>query len=400
MNPVIAIPAFQRAHSLERLLNSIDEANRRSDSELKLLVSLEGGSSMDVRKVADQFAARTDLDVKVVQQPDRLGLRKHILWCGDLSKTYGAVVVLEDDLIVDPHFFGYASKALEFYESDPKVAGIALYAPQYNEFAMLPFRPLFNGFSAYPMQTACSWGQCWSANQWSRFRSWYDKATDQRVKQNLYLPARVKGWSENSWKKYFACFLVETGTSFIYPYEGYSSNCGDEGGFHNHHGSSIHQVEMGFSGRPAPTLSFSRLEDSTVRYDSFMEQCGEEVLRRMGLGISTLDLYGLKPLQLLQNEQAVATCRPMKNWHASFPLRFRPIEQNLYFPCEDHNCGPIHLGKGSEIEDSRGVPMDFESLSYFAGFNLAFRAPLTAITRNLAGTWFSHFRRKLASYWP
>jgi hypothetical protein len=76
------------------------------------------------------------------------------------------VVVLEDDLVVDRYYYLYASCALQHYRCDDRVAGIALYAPEYNEYASLPFAPMANGYSTYPMQMPCSWGQCWTREQW------------------------------------------------------------------------------------------------------------------------------------------------------------------------------------------------------------------------------------------
>lgn len=396
MKPIVAIPAYSRARSLKRLLDSVHEASRCGNTSFKVLISLEGGASESVRATANQFASLSDLEVEVVSQPNRLGLRKHILWCGDLSQTYGSVAVLEDDLLVDPHFYSYASHALEFFESDPKAAGIALYAPQFNEFAMLPFRPLNGGYSAYPMQTACSWGQCWSASQWSRFRKWYSNSSADQIAKNPKLPARVAAWSESSWKKYFACFLVETGASFVYPYQGYSTNCADEGGFHNQQGTSVHQIDLALPSRPSPDFSFVRVDDSLVRYDSFMEQCGEEVLSSFGLeGSTVLDLYGLKPLELLDEASVVATCRAMKKYDARFPFRFRPIEQNLRFPCVNEGSGPIYLGRPSEIQKSSALPMNLATLTYLSGFNLALRRPLTGMTREIPKAWLSLLRKKL-----
>ena len=62
----------------------------------------------------------------VLCHPERLGLRRHIISCGDLTEKYGAVMILEDDLYVSPDFYNYAMRALDKYGEHPQIAGIAL----------------------------------------------------------------------------------------------------------------------------------------------------------------------------------------------------------------------------------------------------------------------------------
>lgn len=399
MQPAIVIPAFNRAGSLRRLLDSIDQACFRGLETPLVVVSLEGGALDDVARTAREFEQQAEnVKVDVVSHSERLGLRNHILWCGDLSQEHGSVVVLEDDLFVDPYFYRYAAATLSFYEDDPHASGIALYAPQHNEFAFLPFQPMRSGFSTYPMQTACSWGQCWSASQWARFRQWYDKASQTDVDRRIDLPARVKGWPESSWKKYFAAFLVDSNTSFLYPYEGFSTNCSDPGGFHNSAGTSVHQINFGWHSRTAPVWNFCLSAESPVSYDSFMEQSGAPVLESLGIDpVETeIDLYALKPLELVKRKSLVVTSRPLPNAQTGFPYSFRPLEQNLRFPDQPARDRLVL----APTENLRRLParkLKLALLSYYAGYNLESRKSLESLVRDVPRAWLSRAWKAITS---
>src|SRR6185295_10157403 len=137
----------------------------------------------------------------------RLGLKEHILRCGDLSQTYGAVIVLEDDLYVSPEFYQYALATIAYYQNDPQIAGISLYCHRFNETAHLGFRAIEDGSDCFFLQVASSWGQCWTANQWLAFRKWYDQHVGDEIGAE-HLPKDVLGWPATSWKKEFIRYLV------------------------------------------------------------------------------------------------------------------------------------------------------------------------------------------------
>src|SRR5690554_865404 len=127
MDPAIVIPAFRRPEALKRLLSSIRRA--RIPKGTPLILSLEKEATQDVVDVATSFVS-SDCDVSIRVHERQLGLHDHLLYCGDLSTVYGSVVVLEDDILVDPFFYDYAAAALSFYSDAPNIAGIALYSPE------------------------------------------------------------------------------------------------------------------------------------------------------------------------------------------------------------------------------------------------------------------------------
>ena len=78
---------------------------------------------------------------KLYTYPERLGLRKHILKCGDFLDFYDALVVLEDDLVVAPSFYMYVLMTVNKYIENNNIAGISLYTHLWNHNAGLPFTP-------------------------------------------------------------------------------------------------------------------------------------------------------------------------------------------------------------------------------------------------------------------
>jgi len=369
MKPVIVVPAYNRAKSLARLLNSIGRAEY--DEAVELIISLEGGASDDVKAVAESFSS-DKLRIVIAEHSERLGLRSHILECGDYSLKYGSVIVLEDDLFVDRYFYRYAQAALENYAVDNAVAGIALYAQEINESTGLPFRPMGNGYSVYPMRVPCSSGQCWTASQWQSFLDWHSKKEPRDIEATLELPDNVKAWPESSWKKYFAAFLVQTGRQFIYPYRSYCTNCSDEGGEHVVMRSTRHQVAMQSQSRPNERFTFCPIANADVSYDSYMEPNGTMLYNSLGLSPDEvqIDTMGIKPLSLLRRKQYVLTGRSVSKGHRWFPSDYRPIEFNILFESEGRECHGLALIRSEDAKDVRGTIRNLDELEQIVGLEL------------------------------
>lgn len=391
MRPVIIVAAYSRAHALSRLLTSIENAKYPSNS-IELIISLDGGASAEVLAIAEKFRFSKG-SVNIVTRAKNIGLREHILWCGDQSLSHGSVIVLEDDLYVDPYFYFYAEASLQFYKEDENVAGIALYSQQYNEYANLPFEPLFNGCSNYFMQVACSWGQVWSAQQWANFKSWYEHSALEKIQDCTRLPDAVKQWPESSWKKYFSAYLVYKGKFFVYPYMSYSTNCADVGGFHTKILNNTFQVSMADRFRSPDKFVFLKIDESKAKYDAFMEPidpAGYEYLSVRPDQVE-FDFYGLKPIKLLKEKEFCVTSKRCLNAQIKIPLRFKPIEINLLNCNEHEHESVISLCRSKNIiaetyfsERQRR----FNLTEYYSGFELNFKAAVVSYTINFLKRMF------------
>ena len=323
--PVIIAIGFSRAHSLSRLLQSLNQAEY--PHEVELVISLDGEAATDVIEIARQFKfEHGPHHVKI--QPQRLGLRKHILWAGDQSQQHGAVIILEDDIMVDRHFYRYGVSAAQAYANEPRVAGIALYSPRRNDYANLPFIPLENGLSSFFMQVPCSWGQLWTQPQWGRFRDWYDQFLKSGRIEDVAIPDQVKAWSEASWKRYFAAYLVLEDKSFSYPYRSYTTNCSDSGGTHTVAETSIHQVPLADQSRTFEKMVHGEFTESSVTYDAFMEPGVTRIAGMLEADPSSVevDIYGTKPQSILAKKEYVLTTKACKEWVWVAYLALRPVE--------------------------------------------------------------------------
>lgn len=321
-NIAIIIIGFNRPRSLDRLLSSISTAEYNEFTNISLIISIDYSGDESCRQLAEKFEWIYG-EKKVIVYEENLGLKKHVLCCGEYSQMFEGIIVLEDDLIVSPQFYDYAQQAYHFYQGEPSVAGIALYHNTFNEVAHCPFEPINDGFDNYFMQVPCSWGQLWTKEQWAQFSNYC--LIDQTRSQNL-LPKNVQAWSDDSsWKKLCYYFLMDTGRYFVYPRVGLSTNFG-EAGHHLSRQQTVFQTSLLLSQKK---FSFQSLQNSVCVYDGYYE-LKENILNEFwhfGQSV-TFDLNGTKPLDLIKTDFLISSkrcTRPLKR----FSVACYPYENNI-----------------------------------------------------------------------
>ncbi len=287
--PAIVVVGYNRPKSLQRLLDSIGNANYNY-SNVSLVISLDKSDICDkVLAVAEAF--KWNYGTKEIRTfNERQGLRKHILQCGDLSEQYGAVIILEDDVVVSPEFYNYTVEALEFYKKEDKVAGIALYSHKYNGYAQKIFEPMHNGYDTYMGQFSVTWGQCWSTAQWRAFKEWYYANSQAQLEPQDNIPLAVTQWPETSWGKYFVYYIVNLDKYYVMPYEALAT-CFSDVGEHVQVSDTLHQVPLLQAKRVYRFSGFNEAE----KYDIFFESI--TIKRYFERNISenlSVDLFGLK----------------------------------------------------------------------------------------------------------
>ena len=161
----LAIFAFNRPDHLCRTLQALagcaeaatsrltiycDGARRESDNERVAQVRL-------VARAAAGFAS-----VDVVERASNLGLAASIIdGVTNQLASEEQVIVLEDDIVVSPHFLRYMNDALEMYAHDEQVASIHGYV--YPVAAPLP--------ETFFLRGADCWGWATWARAWRHFRA-------------------------------------------------------------------------------------------------------------------------------------------------------------------------------------------------------------------------------------
>lgn len=287
----IVVVAFNRPRSLTRLLKSLDEAAYPNE-DIDLIISIDRAKdNQDVLALANTFEWKYGIK-KVVYQEVNLGLRKHILKCGDISMDYGAVIVLEDDLFVSPNFYVFAEQALNFSLAEPNIGGISLYNHQLNVHSRDNFSPIQDGFDNWYFQFASSWGQAWTKEQWSRFMEWYN--TEPAIDDNENVPEYVRSWSPKSWLKYNITYLIEKNLFFLYPKISLTTNFSDAG-THVGNDSTIYQVPLDYGAKK--DYKFSKVTESTSVYDAFYENLNLSDAIGVQKDELCVDLHGIRPVQ-------------------------------------------------------------------------------------------------------
>lgn len=324
MSPAIVIPAYNRPAALRRLLDSLLRADFSNELEpVPLVLSLEGSATEEVRDTAFGMTWPHG-PLEILERPSHLGLKAHILTCGDLTKRFDSVILLEDDLVVAPGFYSYAREACAFYDSSDRIGGVSLYSFCYNEFGGFPFLPMDDGQDLYFVQSASSWGQAWTRSQWEAFRRWLETSSTGAIRQDPRIPETVRGWPDSSWKRLFNAYLVDTDRYFAVPRISMATNMGDQGTHfpcvQTHHTAPI-PVR-------ARRLALTALEASICRYDAYFElepECLNQVMTVPFPEPFLLDFHGLKPKELLARAPWCLTVRARGGASTrGFGLRFMP----------------------------------------------------------------------------
>lgn len=324
MEYAIVTVGYNRKKSIERLLNSINNAYYDDDS-VDLFISIDNSGSTEVEDYAKQFQW-THGEKKVLTYPERLGLRRHILHCGSLLKEYDAIAVLEDDVVVAPGFYHYMKEAVEHYHSNDKIAGISLYHYEWNEFASMPFEPVQSRFDTYFIQTAPSLGQVWLKKQWHDFITWYENNSEEFGPSDS-IPKAVSGWPKTSWKKYHIKYCIEKNKYFVFPYKALSSNFSDQG---THCRTRYHFLQVSMLVGDKKGYLFPELEDeNAVIYDGFFErQFMQSQIGELDVNDICIDLYGIKT-NTMGKRYLLSTQIKQYKIIKQYGLHLKPQEQNF-----------------------------------------------------------------------
>ena len=323
MNPAIVVVGYNRPDTLKRLLQSVGNATYH-DGDIKLIISLDkADNEEDVVKVANDFEWR--FGKKTIRRfPERQGLRKHIIQCGDLTEKYGAVIILEDDLLVAPDYYEYVKVALDYYENEECITGIALYSHEWNGYARKNFVPMADQYDTYLGQYSITWGQCWNRQWWSQFKTWY-LAHEGKLVENPKIPMNINHWSDRSWGKYFVNYIVEKDKYYVIPRISRSTNCSDIGE-HVRIADNVHQVRL-MTGL-VESYHFAPVQ-MAQKYDIYFENINikdvfdEEV--KEGL---VVDLAGYGRLEK-GKRYLLSTLQLPYKIVKSYGLQLRPYEMNV-----------------------------------------------------------------------
>ena len=314
----VVVVGYNRLLSIKRLLESLERAEYPID-DVPLVISIDCSGDNDLYNYVRGYIWPFGKKYVIIHE-NRLGLRQHIFSCGDLTQYFKGIILLEDDIYVSSYYYRFALDASNYYDLDPDVSCIALYAKILNETVSILFTPRKESYDVYATQVVITWGQCWTQRMWREFRTWLNNNENFDFTK-IDIPDNVKKYTK-AWSKYFYAFLVDNNKFVISPYDSLTTNFSDAG-VHNLRNSAIAQVPMVNSYRD---YSFAPAKE-LVQYDSYMNPIG------LGkyLGVKDkdicIDLCG-NHKDLTRKYLLSVDLMPYKCIR-KFALALRPIEENV-----------------------------------------------------------------------
>ncbi|WP_167882530.1 methyltransferase, TIGR04325 family [Leptospira meyeri] len=176
--------------------------------------------------------------VLIIERSENFGLAKSILdGVTEVLKKFNSVIVLEDDILVGPHFLNYMNSGLEKYKNEEKVASIHAYNYPMNTQGLE---------ESFFIKGADCWGWATWKRVWDQFETDGTKLLKELERRNLIhefdyegshlfsemLKGQIEG-KNNSWavRWYASMFLL--GKITLYPRESLIQNIGlDNSGTH------------------------------------------------------------------------------------------------------------------------------------------------------------------------
>lgn len=318
----IVVIGYNRLQSIQRLLKSLLVADY-PNNDIPLVISIDCSGNEQLYNYVRNFKWPFG-DKYVNIQESRLGLKKHIFQCADLTEYFRAVILLEDDLFLSPSFYHYAVNAVDKYGSDDRIAEIALYLNVDNGYAGFPFEPMQNGADVFLWQDVCTSGEVLTKSMWEKFNKWQKDVCTDSVIQNTDMPSQIKGWAR-AWSKPYNSYVVSTNRHIVYPHVAVSTNFGDAGE-HSETSTVITQVGLMHGCKEYHMPDVSEL----VAYDLYTNN--ESLYEWLSLDKDNLclDIYGqgrnLNGRRFLLSPKKL----PYKIIR-SFGLSMRPIEMNVKY---------------------------------------------------------------------
>lgn len=231
----IVLFAYKRADHLRRTIESLRENAEAASTELTLYC--DGARTPSDQAAVDEvrsFVRQIEgfALVRPVFRPHNLGLAQSVIsGVTEALQRHDRVIVLEDDLVLSPHFLRYMNAGLDCYAADDTVASIHGYC--YPTEARLP--------DTFFMRGADCWGWATWSRAWTQFeadgRRLLDELRSRRLRRafdldgsfpyTAMLEDQVAGRND-SWaiRWHASCFLKNLLT--LYPGRSLVENIGND----------------------------------------------------------------------------------------------------------------------------------------------------------------------------
>lgn len=318
---------YNRLKSQERQLAALVRAGYTGYDNVPLVISIDCSGNEDLYDFVRKFEWPHG-DKYVIIREKRMGLKEHILACGDLTQYFKGIILLEDDIYVSKDFYNFTNQMNEAYGNCEKVCSVALYSNEMNGYCWMPLVRLRNEADVFADQAVSTWGEFWNARMWKEFREWLSKTEIPWAE--IDMPHQIKEWTK-AWSKFFDAYMVLEDKYSIFPYISLTTNFSDAGE-HGDANNTIVQVSLQQGYKQYQTLPFEQL----VKYDIYSNNVGLADALGLKLDKVCLDLYGVRPNDHKKRYYLSVKRLPYKVIK-SFGLYMRPQELNVIenIPGED-----------------------------------------------------------------
>lgn len=159
----ILLFVYNRPEHTRRVIESLKANTEAADSELFIYAD-QARSETDIQQVSEvrRLIRSTDgfKQVTVIEREKNWGLARNVIdGVTTQVNAHGRVIVLEDDLVVAPHFLRFMNDALEMYKNEEKVGHI-----QACDFTKDPSLP-----DTFLIRWTGSWGWATWERAWKHF---------------------------------------------------------------------------------------------------------------------------------------------------------------------------------------------------------------------------------------
>lgn len=373
----IVLVCYNRLSGIQRLLKSLEKVDYEDRNDIHLIFSIDNsGNDLIIRFAESYHWPYGEKHIRAFTE--RQGLKKHVLKCGEYTKDYDIVAVLEDDIYVSDSFYNYAYQSAEYYWDVNDVAGISLYSFQKNWLDwLIRFEPQKTVYDSYFLKVAMSWGQVWIKHKWEHFIEWYKDNEEFTVSESI--PSYLNMWPESSWLKYHDRYCIEANKYFVYPYVSISTNFSDAGE-HALFGVTDHQVELMYGKKE---YNFPSLDNNAVTYDEYMNR--EKLGQYLGVQDHelTVDFYGTKNPNLW-NKYLLSTDYHNYKIVNQYALALRPIELSVM---EGIDGDGIYLYDTSVVEHNKRFNGKYNRFIYSVRTHSSKELLLLSIKLFIKDTW-------------
>lgn len=124
----IAVFGYRRARSLARTLDDLQACPEYTGSPVYVFSDgpKNDAARRDVASVREMLARRRTPNMTIIEAPENRGLARSIIEGVErLTREYGRVIVIEDDLRLSPLTLAWFNRGLETYEDDARVMQIS-----------------------------------------------------------------------------------------------------------------------------------------------------------------------------------------------------------------------------------------------------------------------------------